>query len=294
MILSIFKACLDCKIERVHRELVKKTGYRIDDENWDSIPKVVPPYKEEDLDSLPEKVSLEAFFPPIGNQNKGGANVAYGTCVAWSVGYNLKTALNAIDNKWTPTQLENPEYQTSPRDLWYSLRKKGWTISPCSGSNFQPAFESLISDGASNMRDVPYENKMGNSCTGTPLGDSLNNIAEYAGIEKTDLSVKKIKAYLKDTIPLAFGANLGVRFNSWNSDDVLDSDYGIDREMGHAMVLSGYDDSKHAFRVRNSWGTEWGDNGSIWVDYDFFISDDFCFYVFVAKNGKSHNPESAE
>ena len=50
----------------------------------------------------------------------------------------------------------------------------------------------------------------------------------------------------------------------------------------HAMALSGYDDSKNAFRVRNSWGEEWGDNGSIWVDYEFFINE-FCTEVFMAK-----------
>src|SRR5574344_227390 len=54
----------------------------------------------------------------------------------------------------------------------------------------------------------------------------------------------------------------------------------------HAMVLSGYDDSKHAFRVRNSWGPSWGDNGSIWVDYDFFLSS-FVFGAFVAQNENS-------
>jgi C1A family cysteine protease len=47
------------------------------------------------------------------------------------------------------------------------------------------------------------------------------------------------------------------------------------------MVLSGYDDSKNAFRVRNSWG-DWGDDGSIWVDYDYFMNG-FCIAVFMAE-----------
>jgi hypothetical protein len=55
------------------------------------------------------------------------------------------------------------------------------------------------------------------------------------------------------------------------------------------MALCGYDDSKGpngAFRVVNSWGTSWGDNGYIWVDYSFFIND-FCFCAFVAKSKNS-------
>ena len=37
----------------------------------------------------------------------------------------------------------------------------------------------------------------------------------------------------------------------------------------HAACIIGYDDSKHAFLMLNSWGTSWGDGGTIWVDYDF-------------------------
>lgn len=39
---------------------------------------------------------------------------------------------------------------------------------------------------------------------------------------------------------------------------------------GHAMVVVGYDDKKQAFRLLNSFGTDWGDNGFIWVKYQLF------------------------
>ncbi|GEM_PF-1446642 len=35
----------------------------------------------------------------------------------------------------------------------------------------------------------------------------------------------------------------------------------------HAVVIIGWDDSKNAWLVRNSWGTYWGDGGYAWVDY---------------------------
>jgi C1A family cysteine protease len=44
--------------------------------------------------------------------------------------------------------------------------------------------------------------------------------------------------------------------------------------MGHMMLIIGYDDGKAnggAFRILNSWGKEWGDNGKLWIKYnDFF------------------------
>jgi len=38
---------------------------------------------------------------------------------------------------------------------------------------------------------------------------------------------------------------------------------------GHAVCLVGYDDSKKAFLVRNSWGTGWGLSGYFWMSYDY-------------------------
>ena len=37
---------------------------------------------------------------------------------------------------------------------------------------------------------------------------------------------------------------------------------------GHAMLIVGYDDLKNAFLVRNSWGTGWGIDGHVWIDYN--------------------------
>ena len=44
-----------------------------------------------DEKGLAKRVDLSMKFPPIGNQGN------YGTCVAWATGYNMKTALDAID-----------------------------------------------------------------------------------------------------------------------------------------------------------------------------------------------------
>ena len=41
-------------------------------------------------------------------------------------------------------------------------------------------------------------------------------------------------------------------------------------EFSHSMVLVGYDDSKKAFNIMNSWGTEWRNNGYCWIEYDLF------------------------
>jgi cathepsin L len=38
--------------------------------------------------------------------------------------------------------------------------------------------------------------------------------------------------------------------------------------INHAVVLVGWDDEKNAWLMRNSWGTKWGMDGYMWIDYE--------------------------
>jgi C1A family cysteine protease len=48
---------------------------------------------------------------------------------------------------------------------------------------------------------------------------------------------------------------------------------------GHAVVAAGFDDSKQAILVRNSWGSAWGKSGYFWMPYAYIsntnLADDF-------------------
>jgi hypothetical protein len=43
-----------------------------------------------------------------------------------------------------------------------------------------------------------------------------------------------------------------------------------DCEQGHAIVVVGYDDDTELVEIRNSWGSQWGNNGYAYIDYDTF------------------------
>lgn len=279
LVLAIIALVRSCAVCKYRTTIIDQTGYLPDLEDWDNIPVVIPPYDDKDTQNLLNGVMLEKYFPPIGDQGNKG------TCVAWAVGYNLKTALNAIDSGWTPDMLKKPEYQTSPKDLYLNVpsSQKGKS---CSGSQFEGAFKVLETKGATTMKVMPYIDLK--DCSATGIGDTNNRILSFHRVVSNsgdNPSVTQLKAYLNDTIPLVFGARLGDRFMKWSNDDVLNHDtyYYNGMHAYHAMVLVGYDDNRHAFRVRNSWGESWGDKGSIWVDYNFFINE-LCYVVFEAKN----------
>ncbi|KAF0197777.1 MAG: PKD domain containing protein [Bacteroidetes bacterium] len=269
-------------------------SWNAEDEQLDEIP--------QDLDindntgNLPSSVDLGDKFPPIGDQGE------YGTCVAWAVGYNLKTALNGIDNQWTASQLAQASNQTSPKDIFWAIpsAEKG---TDCNGTQFESAMDMLISRGGASLATVPYSGL--GDCSQTPdqswtQDASDNRLVNYRKIadqnNSASMTVANFKAYLAEGRPVAIGARLGDRFMRWNSDAVIDYDTYQNPGMQHAyhaMVLAGYDDTRGAFKVINTWGNTWGNAGIIWVDYDFFVSS-FCFAAFVAQNKSDVNVSGGE
>lgn len=43
--------------------------------------------------------------------------------------------------------------------------------------------------------------------------------------------------------------------------------YNTNSPCNHAVVLVGWDDSKNAWRMKNSWGKSWGESGLMWIVY---------------------------
>lgn len=286
MLTFTVSSCTEEEITDILSEILVQAlaSWNLEDEQLDEIP--------QDLDindntgNLPSSVDLEDKFPPIGDQGE------YGTCVAWAVGYNLKTALNGIDNQWTASQLMQAANQTSPKDIFWAIptSEKG---SDCNGTQFEAAMDMLISRGGASLATVPYTGL--GDCSQTPepgwtQDASDNKLVNYRKIadqnNSASMTAGNFKAYLAEGRPIAIGARLGDRFMRWNSDAVIDYDTYLNPGMQHAyhaMVLAGYDDSKGAFKLINTWGNTWGNTGTIWVDYDFFVNE-FCFAAFVAQN----------
>jgi C1A family cysteine protease len=44
------------------------------------------------------------------------------------------------------------------------------------------------------------------------------------------------------------------------------------KDGGHAMLIVGYNNADRTFLVRNSWGTEWGQQGYGTMPYDYILS----------------------
>jgi len=264
--------------------ILNSTGW-FGSDNTSTIPENVSNPFQGDPSTLPTSVDLSQYLPPIGDQGQ------YGTCVAWATAYNAKSAIEAIKFGLTPSDLQKPGYQMSAKYLFTALPsdKKG---ADCNGTDFTPALDILLTKGVATKATVPYTN-LGN-CSETNLDPSWNTDAAKHKIKyyrKIDNTINSIKQALADKMPVILGAKLDDSFMQWNSESVYQFATGTDQvgiHSYHAMCIVGYDNNKGprgAFKVVNSWGSQWGANGFVWVDYNFMINGfSFNQNFFIAVN----------
>ena len=229
-------------------------------------------------------------MPPIGDQGQTG------TCVAWATGYYTRTAADAVANNYTAAQLSDPTFEFSPKHLFIAIpdNLKG---ANCDGTNFTAALDIMQGNGVATLATVPFSN-LGN-CSSSLIDPSWtanaqnHRISNYRAVDQT---VNAIKVELARKNPVVFGAKLPDQFLNWQSgSQVLNGQATYNQNGGgHAMTIVGYDDSKQAFRIANSWGTGWADNGYMWIDYNYmvntFIQAGNLYVLNVTGGGPNPNP----
>ena len=74
------------------------------------------------------------------------------------------------------------------------------------------------------------------------------------------------------------------------------SDYDLDKDnhiyvpnkrttnfFGHAQMVVGYDDEKQLFKLKNSWGGQWGKNGYCYMTYKDFEKESSMYQWWVCE-----------
>jgi C1A family cysteine protease len=274
---------------------LRKTGWAGSD-NPNAIPENINNPFSGDPASLPASVDLTPYFPPVGDQGQ------YGTCVAWAAGYNAKTAIEAIKFGLTPQQLASPAFQLSAKYLFTAIadQKKG---TDCNGTDFTPALDVLIDKGIATKTVVPYTD-LGNCANSRIPSDWHQDAAKHKikYYRRIDNDLNSVKMALANKHPVILGAKLDDSFMSWNSETVYQTATSTEQvgiHSYHAMCIVGYDNSKGprgAFKVVNSWGTQWGSQGFIWVDYNFMFNGfSFNRNFFIAVNDEQRpNPNTPD
>ncbi|RMB62895.1 DUF4384 domain-containing protein [Dokdonia sinensis] len=247
--------------------------------NWDPGSYRSIPYKVQftagTYDNLPAAYSLEEFAPIPGDQGR------FGTCVAYAAAYGLRTTMLAKDFNIKDKQ-KITGYALSPSFIYEQIKKEG-DANCQGGADPRLGMEALKIVGAPFLQNFPYQ--CGAQITQASQLEAIDyRIRDYQALffydeQEPGFRVNATKKALSEGYPVLIGMKLPESFfkakKVWRS---LPSDKGtLAKKHGyHAMVAVGYDDNYEggAIRVLNSWSTQWGDGGYIWVPYKEF--DEWC------------------
>lgn len=252
------------------------TGLDFNDEAYAKIP-VTAPLTRGDFDDLPSSVSLQKYAPTPGNQGQTG------TCVAWSSAYHARTIAESIGlNRTNKAEIDQNTF--SPSYIYNQIRMQPGCDN---GTYINQALELMQQKG------VPKFSMLRFDCN-KEIGYSDDQNAESYKIEgyKTLFSqdgnnkILPVKKSLAENKPVLIGMLCPESF--FSARDVwqpAQSEYGQNFG-GHAMVTIGYDDTKAggSFLVMNSWGTDWGNQGFIWITYNDY--NQFVKYAFEMIDGR--------
>lgn len=238
--------------------------------------------------SLPTAVnnSLLPSFPPIGDQGP------LGSCVGWGSTYYQAShelgLLNGFNNKTSFTHVLSPKWT-------YDMINEGQDR----GSSVAAAYQLLSTNGAANLLSFPYDTNYTSWALNTQdwVSAISNRMAPYVLIPGLNGNLTAIKQALNNGHVLTFATFIDswvytiIKRDPANINNSHVGEYACvymnGQRGGHFMTIVGYDDNlwidingngkvdsgeRGAFLIANSWGTNWGNSGFIWISYDAFLA----------------------
>lgn len=154
-------------------------------------------------------------------------------------------------------------------------------VGSCGGSWYDGVFDYMITHGAATEADYPYLGSDA-ACKG---GVPMPYRAVAHGVVHPEVGMPtpaQIKEALCQYGPLAVGVQATPLFQASAGNTVLQESLPLTvvsagktyLNVNHCVLIVGWDDSKQAWLVKNSWGTNWGsdcgfgtERGYIWIKY---------------------------
>ena len=227
---------------------------------------------ESDLSSVPASLDLSTSpsFPIVGNQ------AAQPSCAAWAATYYAYGFAEAKDLGWTEAKSGSPDQLMSP----------GWTYNRVNGGRDSGSMMDenmfVIRDwGVATLATMPYDDSEYLDW-GSP--SAFREAPEHRAMEVFYIpfsgatTIDEIKAIVSEGTLVTFGIDANQYLPGFADNNyIISSVEYSSSSLNHAQTIVGFDDSvaddgdEGAFRVVNSWGAGWGDEGFYWMTYDTIL-----------------------
>ena len=224
--------------------------------------------------SLPSSVDISVDLPPPGDQERQPS------CVGWAVAYALKSFQERTERGWP---LTNNRHIMSPAYVYNQVKLPG------GGAFFVDAFSLLLNEGVSSWASMPYNSRddrtQPSAAARTEAADY--KIADWGSVLRTTHAqfVREVKRHLVAQQPVVIGIPVKSDFYQLKEGNEIYDDTSGPTFGGHAIVIVGYDDARSAFKIINSWGTDWGIGGYGWIDYA--ASDSLIWEAYATKDARA-------
>ena len=189
---------------------------------------------------------------------------------------------NALNAAYQFEEMKQGKENFMPSRLfvYYNERAIEGTIDEDAGAAIRDGIKTLVKDGVCPESMWVYnESKFAVKPTQDCYDAALNNqVLKYLSVSNT---VQSVKECLAEGYPVVFGFNVYESFMSREVSETGMAQMPSRNEQqngGHAIMAVGYDDSKEALIIRNSWGSSWGLNGYFYMPYGYItngLSADF-------------------
>lgn len=222
----------------------------------------------ESIERLPDSLDLSTlpYMPDVYDQGELGSCTANGTAAALEFDIRKQGLLDLL-----PSRLF----------IYFNTRSMEGNIDCDSGGTIRDAIKSVNTFGACSEVIWPYDIS---KFTDKPLPNcysaALNNVSikYHSVVQAQDV----IKTCMNNGFPLVFGFTVYTSFEdgSWlSSGNMPIPDFENESVIGgHCVVLVGWDDNrqwsrgKGMWKIRNSWGSDWCENGYFWMPYEYLLN----------------------
>lgn len=207
-------------------------------------------------------VDLRDRCPSVYDQGKLGSCTANAICGNYSYIYLQEKLLPPSDEKFF-----------SRLFLYWNEREIEGTIEKDSGASLRDGLKAVNKIGVPFEEYWPYDI---DKYSEKPSNEAFERAHRHIAIryERLERDIHQLKQCLLNGDPFVFGFTV---YESFESDEVAKTGMmSVPKEDekllgGHAVMAVGFDDSKRAFIIRNSWGENWGIDGYFYMPYDFMF-----------------------